>query len=210
MRQIRQTIARLSIVRAIIALLAIVSSAGLSAAGDGTPAAVRNCTWCHGTSAHGYGPAPEIAGQRHEYIANQLFDFHNHARDNPLSQQYMWGATASLDGQTARDLAMYFSMLPSKPANDGVRELAGIGRDIYFEGIPEMNIVPCAACHGPNAEGIRDIPRLGGLSFEYLRRRLAQWGEGYHAAAPPPMPQIASKLPPQQIDALASYLSFVR
>ena len=44
----------------------------------------------------------------------------------------------------------------------------------------------------------------------YLKRRLEQWGEGYHAAAPPPMPRIASKLPPEQIEALASYLSFVR
>jgi cytochrome c553 len=84
-------------------------------------------------------------------------------------------------------------------ANDGVRELAAIGREIYLEGIPEFNIVPCAACHGPNAEGIRDIPRLGGLSYSYLKRRLEQWGEGYHAAAPPPMPRIAGKLPPNEI-----------
>jgi hypothetical protein len=54
-------------------------------------------------------------------------------------------------------------------------------------------------CHGPNAEGIRDIPRLGGLSYSYLKRRLEQWGEGYHAAAPPPMPRIAGKLPPNEI-----------
>ena len=98
-------------------------------------------------------------------------------------------------------------MLRPKPAHDGVGELAAIGRDIYLDGIPEFNIVPCAACHGPNAEGVRDIPRLGGLSYAYLKRRLEQWD---HAAAPPPMPRIASKLPPDQIEALASYLSFVR
>jgi len=34
-------------------------------------------------------------------------------------------------------------------------------------------------------------------------------GEGYHAAAQPPMPRIASKLAPNEIEALASYLSFV-
>jgi hypothetical protein len=32
-------------------------------------------------------------------------------------------------------------MLPPKPANDGVGELAAIGREIYLEGIPEFNIV---------------------------------------------------------------------
>jgi cytochrome c553 len=63
------------------------------------------------------------------------------------------------------------------------RNLPTIGREIYFEGVPELNIVPCAACHGPTAEGIRNIPRLAGLSYAYLKRRLEQWGEGYHAAA---------------------------
>jgi hypothetical protein len=43
-----------------------------------------------------------------------------------------------------------------------------------------------------------------------LKRRLEQWAEGYHAAAGPPMPDIASKLSPDQIEALASYLSFVK
>jgi cytochrome c553 len=91
-------------------------------------------------------------------------DFQNHVRDNPFSQQYMWGAAANLNAQTARDLASYFSMLSPKSANDGIPQLADVGREIYFEGVPEHNIVPCAACHGPNAEGLRDIPRLAGFS----------------------------------------------
>ena len=76
--------------------------------------------------------------------------------------------------------------------------------------MPEADVVPCSVCHGPNAEGAGEIPRLGGLSYFYLKRRLAQWGEGYHAAAAPPMPRIASKLSPDAIEALASYLSFVQ
>jgi cytochrome c553 len=51
---------------------------------------------------------------------------------------------------------------------------------------------------------------LGGLSYYYLKRRLEQWGEGYHATALPPMPEIASKLSAGDVEALASYLSFVR
>ena len=47
--------------------------------------------------------------------------------------------------------------------------------------IPEANIVSCYACHGPNAEGVRDIPRLGGLAYFYLKGRLEQWGQGYHS-----------------------------
>jgi cytochrome c553 len=199
----------MKLIRFTVAILAIVSSAGASSAGD-VESISRNCTWCHGTSGHGYATAPQLAGQRHEYIMNQLYDFRTHVRDNPFSQQYMWGAAANLGHRTADDLALYFSVLPPKAANDGFRELAAIGREIYQEGNPESNLVPCVACHGPNAEGVREIPRLGGLSYSYLKRRLEQWSEGYHARAEPPMPRIASKLSPDEIVALASYLSFVR
>ena len=172
--------------------------------------AVKNCTWCHGTSAQGYTPAPRLAGQRSQYLENQLAGFRTHARDNPLSQQYMWDAVANLSAQTARDLATYFSTLPPKAAGDGDMELVATGRTIYQVGMPDANIVACVVCHGPNAEGVGQIPRLGGLAYSYLKRTLEQWGLGYHTASGPPMPDIASKLSPNQIEALASYLSFVK
>jgi cytochrome c553 len=172
--------------------------------------AVKNCTWCHGTSAQGYTPAPRLAGQRSQYLENQLAGFRTHARDNPLSQQYMWDAVANLSAQTARDLATYFSTLPPKAAGDGDMELVATGRAIYQVGMPDANIVACVVCHGPNAEGVGQIPRLGGLAYSYLKRTLEQWGQGYHTASGPPMPDIASKLSANQIEALASYLSFVK
>jgi cytochrome c553 len=172
--------------------------------------AVKNCTWCHGTSAQGYTPAPRLAGQRSQYLENQLAGFRTHARDNPLSQQYMWGAAENLSAQTARDLVTYFSTLPPKAAGDGGMELAATGRTIYQVGMPDANIVACVVCHGPNAEGVGQIPRLGGLAYSYLKRTLEQWGQGYHTASGPPMPDIASKLSANQFEALASYLSFVK
>jgi cytochrome c553 len=191
-----------------IAILGILMSAGAPlAATDSVP--VRNCTWCHGTSAQGFTIAPRLAGQRHWYIENQLLSFSRHTRDNPLSQQYMWGAAANLSGQTVDELAAYFSMLPARPADDGDPTLVALGRSIYELGIPEANIVSCLVCHGPNAEGVGKIPRLGGLAYSYLKRRLQQWTEGYHAAAWP-MPRVARTLSQRHVDALASYLSFIR
>jgi cytochrome c553 len=192
-----------------IAVLAIAFSAGGSLSAD-EALPVQNCTWCHGTSGQGYSTAPRLAGQRHQYLENQLLDFSAHTRDNPLSKQYMWGAVAALNPQTARNLAMYFSTIPPKPANDGDPALAAMGQTIYELGIPDANIVACQVCHGPNAEGIRQIPRLAGLTYPYLKRKLEQWGEGFHAAAEPPMPRIASKLSASDAEALASYLSFLK
>lgn len=191
-----------------ITFLVIVAAAVPAWAGDS--AAVRNCTWCHGTSGQGYMVAPRLAGQRLQYIESQIRSFHEHTRDNPFSKQYMWGAVAALGPQTARDLAIYFATIAPKPANDGDRGLAAKGRTIYLEGIPEANVVSCYACHGPNAEGVRDIPRLGGLAYFYLKGRLVQWGQGYHSIAGSPMPMVVSHLSPDEIEALASYLSFVK
>jgi len=191
-----------------ITILAIVLAAGGSLhAGESLP--IRNCTWCHGTGAQGFTTAPRLAGQRQQYITNQLLDFNRHTRDNPLSKQYMWAAAENLNPQVAHDLAMYFATLPPRAANDGDSELAARGKEIYELGIADSNVVACVVCHGPKAEGIRQIPRLGGLTLSYLKKRLEQWGQGFHATAEL-MPQIASTLSADEIEALASYLSFIK
>jgi cytochrome c553 len=192
-----------------VAILAIFASTVPSWAGGVDGAGVRNCTWCHGASGQGYMVAPRLAGQRPQYIESQLRSLRAHTRDNPFSKQYMWGV-AALGPNAAHDLAIYFATIAPKAANDGDSDLATRGRAIYLEGIPEANIAACYACHGPDAEGVRDIPRLGGLAYFYLKGRLEQWGQGYHSAAGSPMPIVASHLGPDEIEALASYLSFVR
>ena len=193
-----------------IAILAMVCFVAPARAGDAERPGVRNCTWCHGTSAQGYMVAPRLAGQRPQYIESEIRSFREHTRDNPFSKQYMWGAVAALDSHTARDLANYFATIPPKAANDGDSDLAARGRTIYLDGIPEANIASCYACHGPNAEGVRDIPRLGGLAYFYLKGRLEQWGQGYHSGVESPMPMVARHLGSNEIEALASYLSFVK
>jgi cytochrome c553 len=207
----------MKLIKAGIAIFAIFASYVASSASEvgfasyGEHFANRNCTWCHGPSLQGFSTAPRLAGQKRQYLELQLLDFKAHTRDNPLSRQYMWGAAANHLGlETARDLAVYLSTLNATSANDGDKGLAASGQAIYREGIPAANIPSCVACHGPNAEGFGGIPRLGGLSYYYLKRRLEQWGEGYHASATPPMPEVAGKLSGDDIQALASYLSFIR
>jgi cytochrome c553 len=193
-----------------IVALALALLAASTSAVHAESAMVRNCTWCHGGSAQGYTPAPRLAGQRASYIEQQLVSFADHTRDSPFSKQYMWGAAANLSPRAARALSVYFSNLPPRAAYDGNRELVARGEAIYQRGMPEENIAACVACHGPNAEGIGTIPRIAGLDYTYLKRRLEQWAEGYHGALGHPMPHIATQLSPDQIEELASYLSFVK
>jgi len=198
------------LVRSKIAVLALVAFTIPSWATGLETGRVQNCTWCHGVSAQGYEPAPRLAGQRAPYIENQLLNYRMHTRDNPFSKQYMWFAAANVSPGAAHSLAVYFSTLSPKAADDGDNKRAAAGRILYENGNPEANTVACAVCHGPDAQGIRDIPRLGGLSYYYLKRKLKEWGKGYHATAKSPMPQVARKLSADQIEVLASYLSFVK
>jgi cytochrome c553 len=168
---------------------------------------VRDCGWCHGMSGQGSAKAPRLAGQRAAYIVNQVRAFKTHKRGGVLWVKYMWYATAHLDPLTARELAAYFSALPAEAARDGESDLVAKGRAIFENGVPDENIPACQACHGPAAQGVREIPRLGGLSYYYVRRRLEDWGQGLDASGTP-MPRIAASLSPMQIDALASFMSF--
>src|SRR6516162_7717162 len=151
-----------------IVALAVALLAAFAFAAHAESASVRNCTWCHGGAAQGYTPAPRLAGQRARYIEQQLISFAERTRDSPFAKQYMWGAAANLSPNGVHDLAIYFSQLPARAANDGDRGLVARGEAIYQRGIPEANIAACVACHGPNAEGVGEIPRLGGLAYTYL------------------------------------------
>jgi cytochrome c553 len=194
-------------IKAKIAVLAIISCVGGPVlAGESLP--VRNCTWCHGPSAQGFFNAPRLAGQKELYIEAQLMNFRNHIRDDPNAKTYMWAAAANVGPGIAHDFAVYFASLPPKAAADGQRQLAEAGGKLFEYGDPAANVVQCIACHGPHGQGVRQIPQLGGLSYYYLKRRLEEWREGFHGS-PGPMPQVVATLSSYDIDALASYLSFV-
>ena len=197
-------------VRLGMTVLMFISFAAPSLAGELGNVSTRNCTWCHGASAQGYAPAPRLAGQRPQYLENQLWSYIERKRDNPFSKLYMWHAASNLSPQAVHYLADYFSKMHAKAADDGNKELVAVGKTIFQDGVPSSNIVACIACHGPQAQGAREIPRLGGLAYSYLLRRLEQWHDGYDKTARHPMSDVASRLSARQISALASYISFIK
>ncbi len=169
---------------------------------------VRNCAFCHGDATlQGYAVAPRLAGQHREYIINQFERFKDKSRNNPYSLRYMSHVAVKVLPDSYCELGAYISTLPPQPANNGNEALAAAGEDIFTHGVPDENIPACQFCHGPEAQGVWKFPRLGGQSYYYLKRRLRQWGEGFDPHAEK-MPSIASKLNPDQIEAVASYLSF--
>ncbi len=106
------------------------------------------------------------------------------------------------------ELGAFISTLPPEAANNGNPDLVAQGEDIFMHGIPAENVPACQFCHGPEAQGIGKFPRIGGLSYDYMKRRLQHWQEGYDESSPN-MPRVAASLSPDAIEAVTSYLSFL-
>ena len=104
-------------------------------------------------------------------------------------------------------IGAYISSMPAQAARDGREELRAQGEDVFLHGKPSNNLPACQFCHGPEAQGLGIFPRLGGQSYYYLKRRLENWNQGYEVVAPH-MPGIVGLMSPDDIEAVASYLSF--
>ena len=75
--------------------------------------------------------------------------------------------------QTA--LAAHFNALNPPPFGGAAKQLAGEGKDIYEQGVPDDNVPACQVCHGPDAKGTGPIPRLAGQLYPYTVKELVNW-----------------------------------
>src|SRR5450755_2789159 len=108
------------------------------------------CEVCHGVSAqgfHGYYPIPRLAGQQTEYLENQLRAFIEHRRTNNI----MFNVAHALSPSMVSALAAYFRGLNPAPVGGAPRQLVAEGKTLFEDGVPDVNVAACAACHGPDA-----------------------------------------------------------
>jgi cytochrome c553 len=207
------------------AILAMAFSTKSFAAGTDTEAIsnqdlqakIQYCQDCHGMSGQGlsggYLTIPRIAGQTPKYIEKQLLAFNEAMRDKN-SAVGMTTAHA-LKPAMRPALAAYFSSLNPEPTGGGPRDLVDTGKKIYEEGVPEANVAACSGCHGPEAKGKNEIPRLAGQLNSYTEKELTDWSKlrgqnPLNEGAAAPMKQVAHSLSPSQIAALAAYLSYLK
>jgi cytochrome c553 len=179
---------------------------------------IEYCKNCHGTEGQGFQgfyTAPRLAGQPVQYLENQLKAMASHRRDNPVSTIFMRPVVASIEPGMGPAIARYFGGLNPPPADGGTRGLVSQGRKIYNEGIPDENVPACAACHGPDGKGSEAIPRLAGQFYAYTVAQLKGWNKGYRSKDPVSgetntMVAIADSMTPEQMSAVAAYLSYQR
>ena len=112
-------------------------------------------------------------------------------------------------------LAADFRALNPPPLGGGARGLAPTGEKIFQNGLPEANVAACAACHGPEAQGRGEIPRLAGQLSDYVYSKLINWSKerGQNPTEPDisaVMSPVAHSLTRPQVEAVAAYLSYLK
>ena len=169
------------------------------------------CQVCHGASGQGfrgYYPIPRLAGQQPEYFQNQLQAFVEHRRTNNI----MFNVAHVLSPTMLTALATNFKNFDPKPLGGAPKDLMAAGKKIYEEGIAAADVPACASCHGPQAKGDGQFPRLAGQLNDYIFNKLTNWTKerGQNPSNPDAssiMEPIAHNLTKSQIEAVAAYVS---
>jgi cytochrome c553 len=171
-------------------------------------AKLQYCEVCHGVSAQGfvgYYPIPRLAGQQIAYIENQLQGFVEHNRSNNI----MFNVGHVMSPAMIKALATNFHDLNPKPLGNAPKELVAVGKQIYEEGVPSANVFACATCHGKEAKGDGQFPRLAGQLYAYVTLQLTNWSKERGETTSDIMAPIARGLTESQIKAVAAYVSYL-
>ena len=172
-------------------------------------AKAATCQACHGANGNSTNPEwPSLAGLGADYIADQLKNFKDGKRANPV----MMPMTATMTADDMADLGMYFDSLP----NTGLEADPSFwqaGEKLYRGGDQTRGIPACMACHGPTGRGNEPakFPALRGQQSGYVVKQLNDYASGTRTTGPNGIMQtIAKRLSAEDIRNLASYLQGIR
>jgi len=116
----------------------------------------------------------------------------------------MWGMAAELSDDTIEALAKYYaSQRPTANTSGNIAAIAR-GREIYLHGIETDGVPACATCHGADARGTADFPRLAGQHAQYVLKQLGAFRSNMRNVAV--MHGVAQNLPLAEMHSVAAYL----
>ncbi len=202
--------------RALLCLggVALLGGASLTARADEPDAATQAhaekvaitvCGTCHGPQGNStYPKYPRLAGQSANYLAAQLKAFRAQGRGDPDAIGYMWGMAAELDDSTIEALASYYARQRPEASARGDATLIARGREVYQHGVESQGVPPCGGCHGADAHGQQDFPRLAGQHGQYLLKQIASFQSNMRNVAI--MHGVAQNLRTAEMQAVAAYL----
>jgi cytochrome c553 len=197
----------------LLALVLLVCATAASAADD-VGERLAACAACHGKHGEGVQGAeyyPHLAGKPAGYLLEQLKGFRDGRRVNA---QMTW-LVQFADDAWLREIADHYAAMPprSHAADTGAEQLTPERRAraerLVREGDPARNVPACSACHGPQLTGLEPgVPATVGLPVDYIVAQFGHWRDGVRRAAEPDcMREVARAIAPEDIRAIAVYLS---
>jgi cytochrome c553 len=167
--------------------------------------AVNLCSTCHGPRGISTSPEfPILAAQRKGYLEAQIDAFRKRTRAEKDAHDFMWGIAGNLDEALIGSIADYYASQPPAPGRSDDPALVAKGKELFDKGVPERGIPACMACHGADAAGVADFPRLAGQHAKYVVKQLNYIQSLVRAA--PVMHGIVKDLAPGEIQAVAAYV----
>ncbi len=114
----------------------------------------------------------------------------------------------------ADSLATHFNDLDPPPYGGAPKDLVSEGEKIFHEGVPDAEVPACESCHGQDAHGVDEFPRLAVQLDGYVINKLTNWSKERGQDPQNPdnseiMAPIAAKLTKEQIAAVAAYVSYL-
>lgn len=162
------------------------------------------CFLCHGAAGESSSPLyPKIAGQHPEYILKQLKNFKSGERES----NDMRKVVLDLSEDDMKALATFFSRQNVSPGKSAFPEMRALGEKLYTQGNPATGVPACSKCHGDRGAGSEKLPRIAGQHTLYIETQLALFEERRRTNDNAQMQEIANKMSPDEIRAVAEYLS---
>ncbi len=200
--------------RSHVALAAMLLAGALPAAGAQDNAAIQKaaeekavnlCSTCHGPRGISTSPEfPILAAQRKGYLEAQIEAFRKRTRSEKDAHDFMWGIAGNLDEAIIGGIATYYSTQPPAKGRSDNPALVAEGKELFDKGLPERGIPACKACHGDDAAGTADFPRLAGQHAKYVVKQLTFIQTLVRTA--PVMHGIIKDLTPAEMQAVAAYV----
>ncbi|MDR3388723.1 MAG: cytochrome c4 [Rudaea sp.] len=196
----------------IAAFLALAATTAAAQAGFGEHLAA--CAACHGEHGEGVRGSeyyPHLAGKPAGYLFEQLKGFRDGRRTNT---QMTW-LVQFADDRFLHEIADHYAALAprTRAADTGAAALTSARRKVaetlVEHGDPGRGVPACSECHGTNLAGLEPgVPALVGLPADYVIAQFGSWREGIRHGAPPDcMHDVAERIAPEDIRAIATWLS---
>ena len=163
-----------------------------------------SCFLCHGEQGESTSEVfPRLAGQHAEYVAKQLEAFKSGQRKSTTMSEMV----AKLTPEDMQALGRYYEKMPVSKHEVKDRELASVGEYLYKNGNRFSGVPACASCHGPNAEGAANLPRLASQLSGYIHNQLKLFNKRERTNDNAVMHAVADKMTELEMAAVAEYLS---